>query len=83
MSAGQAAAVMVGDLAFRRRVQNLCRRPRLVAELLAEIAAERSIRLEVELKLARYCDLSEAALVMTGGDRFSLVPPLRVVPAHE
>jgi hypothetical protein len=82
MTAGEAAAGMVGDLAFRRRVQSLCQRPRLVAELLAEIAAERGIRVEVEGKLLRYSSLSDEALSATGGDRFASVIPFRVVPAR-
>src|SRR5580692_11094422 len=67
---GEDAAGIISDMVFRRCVEHLCRRPRLVAKLLAEIAAERSIRVEVEDKLWRYCGLSGEALEATGGDRF-------------
>jgi hypothetical protein len=77
---GEVAVGIVGDLVFRRCVEDLCHHPRLVAELLAEIAAERSIRLEVETKLARYCGLATEALATTGGDRLPPLPLHAVVP---
>ena len=54
---GVEAAESVADLNLRRRVEFLCRHPGLVADLLSELAAERSICLEVERKLARYCSI--------------------------
>jgi hypothetical protein len=68
------AAGIVSDLTFRRQVERLCRHPRLIAEIFAEIAAEQDIAHEVEAKLSRYNDLSDEALAVTGGDRFPSAP---------
>ena len=78
---GEVAAGIVGDLVFRRCIEDLCRHPRLVPELLlAEIAADRSIGLEVETKLSRYCGLATEALATAGGDRLPQLPLHAVVP---
>jgi hypothetical protein len=37
---GAVAAVIISDLSFRRQVERLCRHPRLMAEMLAEIEAD-------------------------------------------
>jgi hypothetical protein len=71
------AASIVSDRCFRRQVETLCRLPRLAAELLAELAAERGMVSLVRSKLDRYCSLPASALAATGGDRF---PP---TPLHE
>jgi hypothetical protein len=67
-------AVIVADPVFRRQVEQLCRHPRLMAELVAEIAAEQNICAEIETKLTRYCGLNPEALHLTGGDRFPASP---------
>ena len=74
------AAEIVSDFTFRRKVAALCHRPRLVAELLAEIAAERNLRSEVEDKLERFCGLTDEDLSATGGDRFPPAPLHVVAP---
>jgi Toprim domain len=71
------AASIVSNQFFRRRVETLCRLPRLAAELLAELAAERGMESVVRSKLDRYCSLPASVLAVTGGDRF---PP---TPLHE
>ena len=63
------------DVAFRRQVERLCRHPRLVVELLAELGAERLTRTDIESKLERYAALSDEALAATGGDQ---MPPVVV-----
>jgi hypothetical protein len=78
---GAVAAVIVSDLIFRRQAEQLCHYPRLMAELLAEIAAEQNIRIEIEVKLARYSGLTDEALAATGGDRFPPSPIHAVPPA--
>ena len=75
------AADVVADLRFRRQVERLHRLgPRAVAELLAEIGAERSITTIVDRKLDRYTDLDPAALEATGGDKFWPTPVREVRP---
>lgn len=76
---GAAAAEIGADLIFRRQVEMLCAHPRLMAELLAEIAAERSIRFEVEAKLDRYSSLPSLAIEATGAGSFWPMP-VRPVP---
>jgi hypothetical protein len=80
-SMGAISAELVADLVFRRRVIALCRRPRLMTELLAEIAAEQNIRIEIEAKLGRYCGLPAEALASSGADRFQPAPLQEVPPA--
>ena len=60
---GSVAAEIVADLRFRRQVKHLYRLgPRAVAELLAEISAERGITTIVDQKLATYAELDPTAL---------------------
>ena len=73
-SIGPMAAAISADPIFRRRVESLCRLPRLIAELLAELAAEHGLRSAVSRKLERYCGLPANVLTVTGGDRFSPMP---------
>lgn len=69
------AAVVVGDLRFRRQVEHLHRLgPRATAELLAEIGVERSITTIIDSKLAAYAGIEPEALEAAGGDKFWLVP---------
>ena len=75
---GVVAAQVVQDLAFRRKVQRLhAKGPRLVAELLAEIGAERSLTSLIEAKIEKYVDIDDAALDATGARD---LPP---APLHE
>lgn len=71
---GELTAEIVSNVQFRRQVERLCRHPRLVVELLAELGAERSIRVPIEEKLARYAALSDEALAAAGGDRMQAIP---------
>ena len=73
------AAETVSDLRFQRQVEHLHGLgARATAELLAELAAERSIRTVIDRKLAVYAALTSEQLMATGGDRFS-PPPIRQV----
>ena len=55
---GQVAPEVVADMRFRRQVLRLHQLgPRVTAELLAEIGAERGIRTLIDLKLAIYAEL--------------------------
>ncbi len=75
---GQIAAEVVADLQFRRQVERLHRLgPRVTAELLAEIGAERSIMTGIDQKIEKYINIEPAALEAAGGNKF---PPL---PIHE
>ena len=77
---GKVAAEVVADLKFRRQVLRLHRRgPRVIAELLAELGAERSIMTLIDGKLERYAALNPEALGATGGDQF-WPAPLHKVP---
>ncbi len=72
---GQSAAEAVADLRFRRQVQLLhALGPRVTAELLAEIGAERSITTIIDRKLTRYAELEPETLEAVGGDRFWPLP---------
>ena len=72
---GKVAASVVGDMKFRRQVERLHRLgPRVTAEFLAEIAAERGIGTVIDQKLATYVDLDVAAIEAAGGERFWSTP---------
>ncbi len=72
---GPIAAGVVADLRFRHQVLRLHRLgPRVTAELLAEIGAERSIMTLIDRKLDTYAELDPEALEATGGDRFWPAP---------
>ncbi len=76
---GEVAADIVADLKFRRRVERFhALGPRVTAELLAEIGAERSIQTVIDQKLDHYARIEPEALEATGGDRF-WQPPLHGV----
>ena len=75
---GEVAVDLVADLHFRRQVEQLCEKPRLAAELLAEVAAEHSTRAEIERKPDHYLSLDRATLAALRADRFPPVPLHRV-----
>ncbi len=76
---GSLAADLVANPRFRHQVEHLhSLGPRAIAELLAEIGAERSIRTVIDRKLDRYSQLKPESLKATGGDAF-WAPPLRKV----
>ena len=78
---GEVAAEVVADLRFRRQVLRLHRLgPRVTAEFLAEIGAERSIQTVIDQKLTRYAALNPEALEVAGGDGFWPVPIHGVKP---
>ncbi len=75
-SIGQIAAEVVADMKFRRQVLRLHRLgPRITAELLAEIGAERGITTIIDQKLDTYTELDPETLEATGGNDF-WQPPL-------
>ena len=72
---GEIAADVVADLRFQRQVLRLHRLgPRVTAELLAEIGAERSIQTLIDSKLDTYARLDPEAIEAAGGDGFSPAP---------
>ena len=72
---GEVAADVVADLRFRRKVQRLHGLgPRILAELLAEIAAERNIWVIVEQKLDTYAEIDPDALDAVNGNKFWPTP---------
>ena len=74
-SVGRIAAEIAANVRFQRRVINLCKRPRLVGELLARLGAERSITSRIDQLLEELENLDPEALELAGGDRF---PPLPI-----
>jgi hypothetical protein len=69
-----AATYELRDERFRRNVERLHRLgPRVLTELLMEIAGERLIRSEIEQRVATYARLDPMALEAVGADR--VVPP--------
>lgn len=78
VSSATSAASIIVDPAFRRQIERLHQRgPRLIAELLAELAAERGLGTIIQQKIARYLDISDAALDFVPGAR--QLPP---IPTH-
>ncbi len=81
---GQVAAEIVARLRFRRQVERVhTLGPRVTAELLAEIGAERSIMTLIDQKIDRYAELEPGALEVTGGDQFWSAPLYVVRPSPE
>ena len=65
----------IADLRFRRQVKRLhARGPRVVAELLAELGAERGIQTIIDEKVDRYASINDAALDAIGGREFPPIP---------
>ena len=63
------------DSQFRRQVERVhALGPRVVAELLAEIGAERSIRTLIDQKLRRYAELEPKVIEVVEGGGFGLAP---------
>ncbi|HXP77465.1 MAG TPA: hypothetical protein VN823_25245 [Stellaceae bacterium] len=61
----------VEDLRFRRQVVALHQRgPRLIAELLAQIAQDRLLGTYIDQLLVEYLSISDAALDLVGGREF-------------
>ncbi len=77
-SIGAKAAEIVANVRFQRRVINLCRRPRLAAELIARLGAEFSITTRINQLLEEFENLDSEALELAGGDRFPPNPIHRV-----
>ncbi len=72
---GEITAELVANMRFRRQVLRLHRLgPRITAEFLAEIGAERSIQTVIDQKLNTYADLDLEALEATGRDKFWPAP---------
>ena len=72
---GTVAAVIVSGLRFRRQVERVhALGPRVTAELLAELGAERSIATIIDRKLAIYADLDPEVIAAAGGDDFWPAP---------
>ena len=72
---GAVAAKVVADMRFRHRVQHLHRLgPRVTAEFLAELGAERSIQTVIDQKLGTYAELDPETLGAAGGDQFPPAP---------
>ena len=70
-SIGSVAAEIVASLRFRRKVEQVhSLGPRVTAELLAEIGAERNIRTVIDNKLERYAALDPKAVAAAGADDF-------------
>ncbi len=75
---GTVAARVVQDIEFRRKAQRLhAKGPRLIAELLAELAASHSLGTVIDQSLDRYLALDDAALDILNGRE---LPP---TPLHE
>lgn len=74
-----AAASLVVDPDFRQQIERLHQRgPRLIAELLAELAAERGLGTIIDQKLARYLEIPNAALdLIPDARQFPPMPPHR------
>lgn len=68
-------AETVADLRFRRQVERIhALGPRVIAELLAELGAERSIMTLIDQKVSTYTELDPKVLTAASGDRFPPAP---------
>ena len=61
-------------LCRERQVERICRIPRLVAELLDEIARHHGLAEDIDRRLAAYAALDPDLLHQVGGDRFAPAP---------
>jgi hypothetical protein len=66
------------NLRRQRQIEHICRTPRLVAELLAEIGRHHGIADDIAARIAAYAAIDPDVLAAVGGDRFPPAP-LRVV----
>src|SRR4051812_15786161 len=64
----------LAHLRRQREVERICRIPRLVAELLDEIARHHGLVEDIDRRLAAYAGLDAATLALVGGDRFAPAP---------
>ena len=72
---GPIAAEIVANRKFQRQVERVhALGPRVTAELLAEIGAERGITSIIDSKLNTYAGLDPKAIEATGGDGFWPLP---------
>src|SRR2546430_13971325 len=62
----------------QREVERICKIPRLVAELLAEIGRRHGIEDDIAARLQRYAQLDPDLLTAVGADRFPAAP-LRLI----
>ena len=77
-SVGDIAARVIQDIEFRRKAQRLHEKgPRLIAELLAELAANHGLGTVIDRSLDRYLALDDTALEILNGHE---LPP---IPLHE
>ena len=75
---GHITAAIVADVRFCRKIERLhARGPRAVAEVFAEVGAERSIMSIIDQTLDRHLAVPDQTLEAVGGDR---LPP---TPLHE
>jgi hypothetical protein len=58
----------------RRQVERICRIPRLVAELLDEIARHHGLVEDIDRRIAAYAGIDPDLLRQVGGDRFAPAP---------
>ncbi len=65
---------VLARLRHQREVEHLCKTPRLVAELLAEIGRRHAIEDGIAARLQRYAGLDPEVLRAVGGDRFPPAP---------
>ena len=80
-SARASPTEIVAELRFRRHVERVhALGARAVAELLAEIGAERGIQLLIDQKASRYATINPDHLSALGGDDFSPAPIHLVTP---
>lgn len=71
----EVAAELAADVAFRHRVRRLhARGPRLIAELLAHIAADRALGTYIDELIDSYLRLDDEALDLVGGRNLPPAP---------
>ena len=79
--AEQLRAQALQRLRRQRAVEQLCRIPRLVFELLDELDRHYDLGDELDQRIEKYATVDLAVLRALGGDRFSPLP-LRPVPGR-
>jgi hypothetical protein len=71
---------VIRNLRRQRHVEQICRIPRLVYELLDEIGRHHGIADDIDRRLERYARLDPPVLAAVGGDRFP-PSPIRALKA--